>query len=172
MPNTTSDTTTTLKLPLEALQKEIIKMQNEVVGRARYTQNVILGMTLTAFLIGAFLLLVAASQVFLKGDLVFGVISSGGGIVTLLVTLICNPIEKAQKSIGDLVQVQVAFLSFNSIITIWLQDVKAKIESEDGLQDQRVKEATQNIEKAAAITLDKIEYYCKGHKTSNQSNVP
>jgi len=170
--NITSDTTTTPKLPLEALQKEIIKMQNEVVGRARWTQSVILGMTLTAFCISVFLVLVAVAQVLLEGNLVFGAISSGGGIGTLLVTLLYNPIEKAQKSVGDLVQVQIVFLSFNSKVTIWLQDVKAKIESEVGLQDQRVKEATQDIEEAAANALDHIQYYCKGHKISNQSNDP
>jgi len=168
MSNMTSDTTTIPKLPLEALQKEIIKMQNEVVGRARWTQSVILGMTVVAFVIGVLLLLVAVVQVLLEGNLVSGVISSSGGMLTLLGTLLYNPMKKAQKSIGDLVQIQITFLSFNSKVTVWLQYVKAKIESEDGIQDQRVKEVAQDIEEATTKALDHIEYYCKGHKTSNK----
>ncbi len=145
---------------LERLQAEIIGMQNEVVGRAKYTQGLILLMTLVAFAIGIVLLLVAVVQGISGNISVFSAVSSAGGLTTVLGTLLYNPMKRAQRSMGDLVQTQVAFLAFNSQITIWTEFVKQRASSA-AFQDSIVKGITKDIQDAASIAMAEIEKFCQ-----------
>lgn len=168
MVNENVESTTLPKIPIEELQKEIIKMQNQVAARAKGTQGFILAMTLVAFCIGVLLVVIAVAQIILKGDFIFGAISSAGGMATVLGTLLYDPMKRAQKSVGDLVQVQVAFLSFNSKVTIWIEYVKAKIAAKDAkLQQAIVEKINEDIETAAKNALQQIQRYCKDGTPKN-----
>jgi len=158
-----------VELRIEELQNEIIAMQNQVAKRAGFTQGLILAMTLVAFIIGVFLLVIAVAQVLLKGDFVFGAFSSGGGIAAVIGTLLYNPMKKAQQSMGDLAQIQVAFLSFNSKVSIWIEFVKEKVPS-GGIQVEKVKNITADIEKAAGRALEQIRKYCEDQETEKKGS--
>lgn len=146
--------------PLQKLQAEIIGMQNEVVGRAKYTQGLILAMTLVAFVMGTILLLLAVIQGVRGSDPVFTVLSSAGGFGTVATTVWYNPMKRAQRSMGDLVQTQVAFLAFNSQITIWTEFVIQQA-SKASFQDPVVKGITEDIQNAASVAMTSIQKFCQ-----------
>jgi len=145
-------------------------MQNEVAGRAKLTQGVILLMTFVAFILGVILMVIAVGQVLVKGDFVFSAFSSVGGVATILGTLLYRPMKKSQKSMGDLAQVQIAYLSFNSKVTIWIEYVKVKVRAEGaGYEIPRIKEITNDIETAASKALEQIEKYCEPPQEKEKS---
>jgi hypothetical protein len=153
---------------IATLQESIITMQNRVVGRAGTTQGFILAMTLIAFIIGVLLVVIAIAQLLLKGDFVLGAFSSFGGVATVLGTLLYNPMKKAQQSMGDLVQVQIAFLSFNSKVSIWIEYVKATAAKGTAFQQPIIAEVTKDIETAALNALEQIQRYCEDNKPEEQ----
>ncbi|MFX0203106.1 MAG: hypothetical protein ACFFCW_43940 [Candidatus Hodarchaeota archaeon] len=158
------------RTPMLELQTRIIEMQNQVAGRAKGTQGFILAMTIVAFCLGVLLVVIAVAQIMLKGDFILGAFSSAGGIATVLATLWYKPMNRAQKSIGDLARLQVAYLSFNSKVTIWIQYIMAKTTKEDvEFEEARVKDVTENIEEAAKNALDQIKDICK-EDTAKNSN--
>lgn len=126
-------------------------------------------MTLVAFIIGVLLVIIAIAQLLLKGDLVLGAFSSFGGVGTVFGILLYNPMKKAQQSMGDLAQVQIAFLSFNSKVSIWIEYVKAAAAKGAGFQQAIIADVTKDIETAASNALEQIEKYCEGRKEEKQS---
>jgi hypothetical protein len=157
---------------LTKLQMEIIRGQNQVMDRARWTQNIILFMTIVAFTIGILLVIISIVQLLISGDLILGGFSAFGGVGTVLGTLLYNPMQRAQKSMGDLAQVQVALLSFNSKVTIWTVYVRNRTapNSKSGiLEAEKLKKITADIEDAASKALDQIEKYCEPKKTKDDA---
>jgi len=61
---------------------------------------------------------------------------------------------------GDLVQTQVAFLAFNSQVTIWTEFVKRQASSA-AFQDVIVKGITKDIQDAASAAMNDIQKYCQ-----------
>ncbi|MCW4028689.1 MAG: hypothetical protein NWE92_03470 [Candidatus Bathyarchaeota archaeon] len=155
--------------PIAQLQKEIIKMQNESASRARLTQSVILSMTLASFLIGGGLIILAIVEFFHVGNTSLGIISTAGGLSSITAVLLYRPMQKAQNSVNSLVQLQIAYLSFNSKVTIWTEYVNARSNDGSGIDIERVKEATADIESAASKALIQIDDFCseRGKKSPN-----
>jgi hypothetical protein len=159
---------------LQSLQAVIIQGQNQVSARARTTQNVIISMTVTAFSLGILLLLVSLIQFVLNNNPVIAAFSTTGGLGTVLGTLLYRPMERAQKSMGDLAQAQIAFLSFNSKVTMWTVFAKAEAlrGTDSRLAPEMLKEMNEDIEKAAAKALEQIERYCEPKKKGGSSKQP
>lgn len=148
------------QLPISNLQREILKMQNEAASRAKWTQTIILLMTSITFVIGVTFVIMAIVQIVYYKEYLFGSIYSLGGLGAVLATVLYKPMQKAQNSINDLVQLQIAYLSFNSKVTLWTEFVTARAKLGTGLEIERVKEATIDIENASSKALEQIEKYC------------
>ena len=148
---------------LQELQQKMIDMQNEVADRAKLTQGFILLMTLVAFILGVMLIIIAIFQVFVNGDYVFGAFSSAGGLASVFGTLLYNPMKHAQQSMGDLAQVHIAFLSFSSKVTIWIEYVLAKSKgpAASAFTVSNVEKISKDIETAAVNALEQIQKYCE-----------
>jgi hypothetical protein len=146
------------------LQAKIIEGQNVVMGRAQWTQNIILLMTVVAFSVGVLLVIIAIVQLVMQQNPVLSGLSAAGGLGTVLGTLLYKPMQRAQKSMGDLAQVQLAFLSFSSKVTIWTVYVRTRVvpDSPAGvLEEEKVLKITKDIETAAVKALQQIERYCE-----------
>jgi hypothetical protein len=155
------------QLPITKLQQEILRMQNECAGRAKTTQSLILLMTVIAFMVGIILISLAIMQFVLYKDYIFGGVYTLGSMTAFIATALYKPMQKAQNSISDLAQLQIAYLSFNSKVTIWTEYVTNR-SNQAGLELDRVKEATADIETAASKSLDQIERYCSASKKSKK----
>ena len=140
------------------LQETAIRELKAGIKKAKTTQSVILVLNIIMFFFGMILISVAVYGGFTNMNPVYGILFGGVGFADLVATFFIGAMQRSQKSISDLVQIEIAFLNYFEQVALWEQ--YAAVRNEKGkVHKENLAEAATKIQASTAQTLELLQKY-------------
>ena len=140
------------------LQDLSLKELKDAIKKAKSTQTWILALNIIMFFFGIILISVAVYAGYSNMSPMYSVLFGGIGFAELVASFFIGAMQRSQKSISDLVQVEITFLNFFEQVTLWEQYAAIRTESGD-IQKENIAEAAKKIQESTAQTLNLIQKY-------------
>jgi hypothetical protein len=141
------------RLSSQQLEKTAQEALNDAINRAKNTQENILSLNIAMFYFGVLLVTIAVIVGIVNGDAGYSIVFGGIGLVQIIASFFVGSMERSQKAISDLVQIEIAYLSYFEQVNLW--------ELYAGILDINSRIDRTNLEKAAekiqACTRETIE---------------
>lgn len=132
---------------------------NDAIERAKNTQQSILSLNIAMFYFGIFLITIAVIVGLVNGNGGYSVVFGGVGLIQVVASFFVGSMERSQKAISDLIQIEITFLNYFEQVNLW--------ELYAGILDSKNKIDKANLEKAA----DKIQACTKETLELLQTNI-
>jgi hypothetical protein len=164
--NDTTEKIRSLSPVLPGLKEEKVEhMVFTTIDDTRHSYKISLRLTQVLFYSGLVMIAVTfLSLFFLKSDQLAVIIFGGGsGFLGVVTALLVNPIDRVQNVAGNLVQLEIVFLSYYKQIT--MLSLPANLCDDPKVVVQYSHEVRQAMEQAVA----QIESFCK-HQANNQAS--
>ena len=100
-------------------EEEVLNLVKGTIASAQRAFRTSLWMNVTFFSLGIALIILAAVSGVIRGEGTHAVIFGGLGIADVLLFFIFRPMKGVQDSIGNLVQIEIIFLSYYDQLTYW-----------------------------------------------------
>ncbi len=93
----------------------------------------------------------------------YSVLFGGIGFAELVSSFFIGAMQRSQKSVSDLVQVEVSFLNYFEQVSLWEQ--YAAVRDQNGVvQKENLAEAAKKIQESTAQTLELLQKYVESTK--------
>ena len=133
--------------------KELYEIIKQTLSNAQRSFRIIVSMSVILFFVGIVLIIFAAISGLINQGETYSLIFGGIGTTDILVLFIFKPIKRVQKSIGDLVQLEISYLNYNyqfEYLTSFMNKMEDpdldKIAKINTFLDKLVSNALKNIE--------------------------
>ncbi len=140
------------------LQDLSLKELKDAIRKAKSTQTWILALNIIMFFFGIVLISVAVYAGYSNMSPMYSALFGGIGFAELVASFFIGAMQRSQKSISDLVQVEITFLNFFEQVTLWEQYAAIRTDNGD-IQKENVAEAAKKIQESTAQTLNLIQKY-------------
>ena len=159
--------------PSKARSEEASILLNDAVDNAKKTMRLLQQLNVATFVMGVLLLMggviisVASQEL---GGRVTGVLTGLGGLAAILTQFLKDPLERIQRAMADLVQVQTAFTSFVWELNLNGTYIQSQYVAEGLLTDFDLRQTIGRIDHAMERTMHLIQVYADGQdlKTPTQ----
>ena len=151
--------------PSKARSEEASILLNDAVDNAKKTMRLLQQLNVATFVMGVVLLMggVIISVVSQElGGHVTGVLTGLGGLAAILTQFIKDPLERIQRAMADLVQVQTAFTSFVWELNLNGTYIQSQYVAEGLLTDFDLRQTIGRIDHAMGRTMHLIQVYADG----------
>ena len=135
------------------LQDLSLKELKDAIRKAKSTQTWILALNIIMFFFGIVLISVAVYAGYSNMSPMYSVLFGGIGFAELVASFFIGAMQRSQKSISDLVQVEITFLNFFEQVTLWEQ--YAAIRTDKGGYSER--ECCRSSEKDSGINCSNTQ---------------
>jgi nitrate reductase NapE component len=140
------------------LQDLALRELKEGIRKAKTTQTWILALNIIMFFFGIVLISVAVYGGYTNMSPMYSVLFGGVGFAELVASFFIGAMQRSQKSVSDLVQIEVSFLNYFEQIGLWEQ--YAAVRDNDGnVQKENLAEAAKKIQESTAQTLELLQKY-------------
>lgn len=140
------------------LQDVAIREFKAAIKKAKITQTWILGFNIIMFFFGIVLISIAVYASFTNMSPMYSILFGGIGFAELVSTFFIGAMQRSQKSVSDLVQVEISFLNYFEQVTLWEQ--YGSIRDQNGvIQKENLAEAAKKIQESTSQTLDLLQKY-------------
>lgn len=141
------------------LEQTAQKALDDAIERVKITQQTILSLNIAMFYFGVLLITIAVIVGLVDGNGSYSIVFGGVGLVQIIASFFVGSMERAQKAISDLIQIEVTYLNYFEQINLW--------ELYAGILDSKNKIDKANLEKAA----DKLQACTKETLGLLQTNI-
>ena len=151
--------------PSKARSEEASILLNDAVDNAKKTMRLLQQLNVATFAMGVILIIggVAISVVSEElGGRITGVLAGLGGLAAILTQFLKDPLERIQRAMADLVQVQTAFTSFVWELNLNGTYIQSQYVSEGILTDFDLRQTIGRIDHAMERTMHLIQVYADG----------
>jgi HEAT repeat protein len=151
--------------PSKARSEEASVLLKDAVTNAKKTMRLLQNLNMATFVMGAILILggVAISVISKElGGRVTGAITGLGGLAAVITQFMKDPLERIQRAMADLVQVQTAFTSFIWELNLNGTYIQSQYVSEGVLTDFDIRQTVDRIDHAMERTISMIHVYANG----------
>ena len=151
--------------PSKARSEEASVLLNDAVANAKKTMRLLQQLNVATFAMGAILIMggVIISIVSQElGGRVTGVLAGLGGLAAILTQFLKDPLERIQRAMADLVQVQTAFTSFVWELNLNGTYIQSQYVAEGILTDFDLRQTIGRIDHAMERTMHLIQVYADG----------
>ncbi|MCB0596423.1 MAG: hypothetical protein H6557_21005 [Lewinellaceae bacterium] len=151
--------------PSKARSEEASILLNDAVDNAKKTMRLLQQLNVATFAMGAILIMggviisVASQEL---GGRVTGVLAGLGGLAAILTQFLKDPLERIQRAMADLVQVQTAFTSFVWELNLNGTYIQSQYVAEGILTDFDLRQTIGRIDHAMERTMHLIHVYADG----------
>jgi len=151
--------------PSKARSEEASILLNNAVDNAKKTMRLLQQLNVATFALGVLLILggviisVASQEL---GGRVTGVLAGLGGLAAILTQFLKDPLERIQRAMADLVQVQTAFTSFVWELNLNGTYIQSQYVAEGKLTDFDLRQTIGRIDHAMERTMHLIQVYADG----------
>ncbi|MCK9632041.1 MAG: hypothetical protein M0R30_10395 [Methanoregula sp.] len=153
----------------QQLEKTALDALNNAIDRAKKTQQIIVSLNIAMFFFGVFLLITAAVVGMVKGDGGYAIIFGGVGLVQIIASFFVGSMERSQKAISDLVQIEIAYLSYFEQVNLW--ELYAGILDSDHRIDQaNLEKAADKIQACTKTTLELLQINIESKTPTNEAS--
>jgi len=140
------------------LQDLALRELKEGIRKAKTTQTWILALNIIMFFFGIVLISVAVYAGYSGMSAVYSVLFGGVGFAELVASFFVGAMQRSQKSVSDLVQIEIAFLNYFEQVSLWEQ--YAAVHDEKGaIRKENIAEAAKKIQESTAETLELLQKY-------------
>lgn len=145
------------------LQDLAIRELKGGILKAKTTQTWILALNIIMFFFGIVLISVAVYGGYTNMSPMYSVLFGGIGFAELVSSFFIGAMQRSQKSVSDLVQVEVSFLNYFEQVSLWEQ--YAAVRDQNGVvQKENLAEAAKKIQESTAQTLELLQKYVESTK--------
>lgn len=151
--------------PSKARSEEASILLNDAVDNAKKTMRLLQQLNVATFAMGVVLIMggviisVASQEL---GGRVTGVLAGLGGLAAILTQFLKDPLERIQRAMADLVQVQTAFTSFVWELNLNGTYIQSQYVAEGVLTDFDLRQTIGRIDHAMERTMHLIQVYADG----------
>lgn len=151
--------------PSKARSEEASILLNDAVDNAKKTMRLLQQLNVATFAMGVVLIMggviisVASQEL---GGRVTGVLAGLGGLAAILTQFLKDPLERIQRAMADLVQVQTAFTSFVWELNLNGTYIQSQYVAEGVLTDFDLRQTIGRIDRAMERTMHLIQVYADG----------
>jgi hypothetical protein len=140
------------------LQDLALRELKEGIRKAKTTQTWILALNIIMFFFGIVLISVAVYAGYSGMSAVYSVLFGGVGFAELVASFFIGAMQRSQKSVSDLVQLEISFLNYFEQVSLWEQ--YAAVHDEKGaIQKENIAEAAKKIQESTTETLELLQKY-------------
>lgn len=151
--------------PSKARSEEASILLHDAVGNAKKTMRLLQQLNVATFALGVVLIMggVVISIVSEElGGRVTGALAGLGGLAAILTQFLKDPLERIQRAMADLVQVQTAFTSFVWELNLNGTYIQSQYVAEGKLTDFDLRQTIGRIDHAMERTIHLIQVYANG----------
>jgi hypothetical protein len=138
------------------LQKTADKALSDAINRAKETQCWILESNKIMFYFGIFLLLTAVFVAIFTEKESYSILFGGIGFLQIVSSFFVGSMERSQKAISDLIQVEVAYLNYFEQVALW-ENYASTINDSNKIDKSNIEKAADKIHSCAKDTLDMLQ---------------
>ncbi len=146
------------------LQSLSIKELKAAIKKAKGTQSWILALNIIMFFFGIVLISVAVYAGYSNMSPMYSVLFGGIGFAELVASFFIGAMQRSQKSISDLVQIEITFLNYFEQVTLWEHYAGIRTDTGD-IQKENIAEAAKKIQESTAQTLELVQKYVENTTT-------
>ncbi len=160
--------------PSKARSEEASILLNEAVDNAKKTMRLLQSLNTATFAIGVILILGGVSISIISDELggrVTGALTGLGGLAAIITQFLKDPLERIQRAMADLVQVQTAFTSFVWELNLNSTYIQSQYVSEGKLTDFDLRQTIGRISQAMERTMHLIQVYADGDVTQKERRL-
>lgn len=128
----------------------------DAINRAKQTQKCILGLNIAMFIFGAALICVAIVVSYSENNSAYSYLFGGVGFLQMVSSFFVGSMERSQKAISDLVQVEIAYLDFFEQVTIWEQYASI-LDEENRIDKSNIEKAAEKIQENSKEILELLQ---------------
>lgn len=151
--------------PSKARSEEASLLLKDAVTNAKRTMRLLQNLNMATFVMGAVLILGGVTISVISeemGGRLTGAITGLGGLAAVITQFMKDPLERIQRAMADLVQVQTAFTSFVWELNLNGTYIQSQYVSEGVLTDFDIRQTVDRIDHAMERTMSMIQVYADG----------
>ncbi len=151
--------------PSKARSEEAAHLLNEAVNNAKKTMQLLQTLNVATFVMGAILIMGGVTIAVVSEELggrLTGVLAGLGGLAAILTQFLKDPLERIQRAMADLVQVQTAFTSFVWELNLNGTYIQSQYVAEGVLTDFDLRRTIDRVDQAMERTMHLIQVYADG----------
>ena len=146
------------------LQETALNALNEAIRKAENTQSWILKSNKFMFGFGIFLIISAMIVEIFTDESAYSVLFGGVGFLQIIASFFVGSMQRSQKAISDLIQVEIAFLNYFEQTTLWEQYASIK-DSSGEIIIENFEKANDKINSCAKETTELLQKYIEVNET-------
>jgi len=155
---------TEMMLDVMERRKNLTAKMHEVVeqtfNRAVQTYHTISLMNKAMFVTGIGLFIFSALYAVLAREKVYSLLFGGLGVASFVSLFLLGPVERVQKALSNLVQVEIAFMSFFDQIVWWEQLASLSEQGAAGVPDKdNIEKASKGLHGSCQAIIELLETY-------------
>ncbi len=167
---------TEMLLEVMDLRKNLTAKMHEVVeqtfNRAVQTYHAISLMNKAMFITGIGLFIFSALYAVLAQEKVYSLLFGGLGVASFVTLFLLGPVERIQKALSNLVQVEIAFMSFFDQIVWWEQVASIPEQGPmKGPDRDNIEKASKGLHGSCQAIIELLETYVESPGTPAGSSV-
>jgi hypothetical protein len=134
------------------LQKTAENALIDAINRAKMTQDWILLANKIMFYFGIFLLLSAIYVAVYTDKSAYSILFGGVGFLQIVASFFIGSMERSQKAISDLIQVEVIYLNYFEQVALW-ENYASKLDNSYNIDNANIEKAADKIHSCAKDSL-------------------
>jgi len=138
------------------LQKTAQSALDDAIKRAKETQCWIQTANQIMFWFGIALIVVAVGAGYITDKEMYSVLFGGVGFLQIVASFFVGSMQRSQKAISDLIQVEVAYLNYFEQVTLWEQYASIK-DNTNKIDKINIEKAADKIHTCAKDTLEILQ---------------
>lgn len=139
------------------LQQTAQQALNDAINRAKETQCWIKTSNMIMFFFGIVLIAIAVYQGYTTDKAAYSVLFGGVGFLQIVASFFVGSMQRSQKAISDLIQVEVAYLNYFEQVTLWEQYASIKDTTTNKIDKANLEKAADKIHACAKETLELLQ---------------
>lgn len=139
----------------KVLQKTADNALADAINRAKETQSWILKSNKIMFWFGIILLLIAIGVGIFTDKEAYSVIFGGVGFLQIVSSFFVGSMERSQKAISDLVQIEIVYLNYFEQVALW-ENFASTMNDSNKIDKENIEKAADKIHSCAKDTLEML----------------
>ncbi len=151
--------------PSKARGEQASQILQEALGEAHRTMRLYQGLNVTVFVAGLVMLAAGLAASFLGHESAtkfLGTMTALGAFGGLIVQLIHDPLERIQRSIANLVQIETAFTSFIWELNLNNTYIQSQYVANGKLSDESIESTIRRIDDSLNLTMNLVSIFTGG----------
>jgi hypothetical protein len=151
--------TETNLIRMAELSNYTVHILKSTLGNAALTYKIITWMNVVMFGVGIGLFVFAAFYGVFAERKVYSLVFGGLGTVSFATLFLLGPIEKSQKALSNLVQVEISFMNYFEQITFWETFALRPVGNPPMPSSENIEKASEMLQQRSKDTVDLLEKY-------------